>query len=96
MFENNSRYAKIEIAGYITPDGETIAYIRRRFLPDGSQLPLLTEVSIVEGDRLDRITARILGDPEVFWRVADANNSMNPEDLTSEPGRTIRIPIPTA
>jgi hypothetical protein len=96
MFETNSRYARIAVAGYVTPSGETVAYVRRRFLPEGSTLPTLTEVTIVENDRLDRITARTLGDPEAFWRVADANNSMNPEDLTAEPGRIIRIPIPTA
>jgi hypothetical protein len=35
-----------------------------------------------------------LGDSEQFWRVADANNAMNPFDLTAEPGKTIRVAVP--
>jgi hypothetical protein len=96
MFEPNSRYYNLETASLTTPEGEEITYIRRRFLPRGEDLPLLVEVTVTEGDRLDNITARTLGDPEAFWRVADANNTMNPDDLTADPGSTIRVPIPTA
>ena len=96
MFESNSRYYNIETATYTAPDGEQVIYKRRRFLPHGEDLPLLAEVSVTEGDRLDNLTARALGDPEAFWRIADANNAMNPDDLTAEPGKSIRVPIPTA
>jgi len=96
MFEPNSRYYNLETATLTTAEGEEIAYKRRRFLPQGGDLPLLVEVTVTQGDRLDNLTARTLGDPEAFWRVADANNTMNPEDLTAEPGKSIRVPIPTA
>jgi hypothetical protein len=96
MFEPNSRYYNLETASLTTPEGEEITYKRRRFLPRGEDLPLLVEVTVTQGDRLDNLTARTLGDPEAFWRVADANNAMNPEDLTAEPGQSIRVPIPTA
>ncbi len=96
MFESNSRYENIETATYTNPEGEQVTYVKRRFLPRGEDLPLLVEVSVTEGDRLDNITARTLGDPEAFWRIADANNAMHPDDLTAEPGKTIRVPIPTA
>jgi hypothetical protein len=96
MFEPNSRYYNLETATLTTPEGEEITYIRRRFLPRGEDLPLLVEITVTQGDRLDNLTARTLGDPEAFWRVADANNTMNPEDLTTEPGKSIRVPIPTA
>jgi hypothetical protein len=46
----------------------------------------------VEGDRLDNFTARYLGDPEQFWRLGDANEEMQPNQLTEEVGRAIRIP----
>ena len=49
---------------------------------------------MTEGDRLDLITARTLGDPEQFWRICDANNTMNPSDLTAETGRVLRVPVP--
>ena len=96
MFESNSRYYSLETATFSTQEGEQITYKRRRFLPRGEDLPLLVEVSVTEGDRLDNLTARTLGDPEAFWRIADANNAMNPDDLTAEPGKSIRVPIPTA
>ena len=96
MFDPTSRYASLPTATYVTPDGRTVTYVRRRFLPQGDTLPLLTEVTVTQGDRLDLITARTLGDPEQFWRVADANDALDPVDLTDEPGSTLRVPIPQA
>jgi hypothetical protein len=94
MFETTSRYYTLETATLTTPDGRSTAYKRRRFLPQGEKMPLLLEVTVAQGDRLDLITARTLGYPEQFWRVCDANNAMNPPDLTAEIGRTLRVPIP--
>lgn len=96
MFEPASRYYTLETATLTTPDGRVIAYKRRRFLPRGEDMPLLVEVTVTEGDRLDLITARTLGDPEQFWRLADANNAMNPFDLVAEPGCILRVPVPQA
>ena len=94
MFEPTSRYFALPTATFTTPDGRAIAYKRRRFLPQGAAMPLLVEVAVAQGDRLDLITARTLGDPEQFWRVCDANNALNPTELTAEPGRTLRVPVP--
>ncbi len=94
MFDHTSRYARIEIATRETPGGPTVTYVRRRFLPQGEHLPLLVEVTVTDSDRLDLIAARTLGNSEQFWRVADANNAMNPFDLTGEPGATLRVPVP--
>jgi len=95
MFEPNSRYYNLKTSTFTTRDGEQVSFVRRQFLPRGEDLPLLTEVIVSEGDRLDNLTARTLGDPEAFWRVADANNAMNPDDLTDLPGQTLKVPIPT-
>jgi hypothetical protein len=94
MFEPESRYYQIEIATYVTPDNRTIRYVKRRFLPEGKNMQLLVEVAVTEGDRLDLITASKLGNPEQFWRICDANNAMNPFDLTEETGKMLRVPIP--
>lgn len=94
MFEHTSRYYNLETAQFTTPDGRRIAYKRRRFLPQGKDMLLLAEVTVTGGDRLDLITATNLGDPEQFWRVCDANDAMNPEEVTAEIGRTLRIPLP--
>ena len=97
MFDSTSRYYQSylkEILTYTTPDGREIKYIKRRFLPQGEDRPLLVETTVNANDRLDLITSRTLGDPQQFWRVADANDAMNPFDLVSETGKTIRIAIP--
>ena len=94
MFDSTSRYYPLETTTYTMPDGRQISYVRRRFLPKGSDLQLLAEVSVTAGDRLDLIAARTIGDPLQFWRVCDANDAMNPFDLTTEAGVTLRVPVP--
>ncbi|BAY08531.1 hypothetical protein [Calothrix sp. NIES-2098] len=94
MFDYTSRYYNLETAKLTMPDDRIVAYVKRRFLPQGKNMLLLEEISVTQGDRLDQITGRILGDPLQFWRVCDANNAMNPIDLTAEIGQKIRVPIP--
>ena len=94
MFEPTSRYYGLETAETTSVSGRPIAYKRRRLLPQGEAMPLLVEVAVNQGDRLDMIAATTLGDPEQFWRIADANNAMHPADLTEEPGRVLRVPVP--
>jgi hypothetical protein len=96
MFDHTSRYYPLETATLTRPDGRQIAYKRRRFLPPAEAMTTLAEVTVIQGDRLDLITARTLGVPEQFWQICDANNAMNPADLTGEVGRVLRIPIPQA
>jgi hypothetical protein len=96
MFDPTSRYYTLPTATYPTADGRRILYKTRRFLPQGASMPLLAEVVVRDNDRMDLITYRTLGDPLQFWRVCDANDALNPFDLTAEPGHTLRIPIPQA
>ena len=56
-----------------TPDGKTIVYLRRRFVPASEQFALVQEHTVTDGDRLDNLSAQYLGDPELFWRLCDAN-----------------------
>ena len=94
MFDPGSRYERTETATRSESDGRVVVYVRRRFLPQGDELPLLVEVKVGQGDRLDLIAGRTLGDPTHSWRVCDANNAMDPADLTAEIGRTLRVPLP--
>jgi hypothetical protein len=96
MFDPTSRYAPIEVARLTDRDGRKVAYVRRRFSPPGRALPLLVEVTVAQADRLDLITAHTLGDPEHFWRICDANDAMNPFDLTGGDavGRPLKVPVP--
>jgi hypothetical protein len=94
IFPPTSRYANIETARLERPGKPTVIYLRRRFIPSPERFSLLQEHLVVEGDRLDNITARYLGDPEQFWRICDANGAMQPEDLTKRIGRRLRITLP--
>jgi hypothetical protein len=93
-FPPTSRYATVPKAQWTAPDGGVIVYLRRRFLPPPERFALLQEHAVVEGDRLDNLTARYLGDPEQFWRLCDANNAMFPTELTDSVGRRLRITLP--
>ena len=92
-FGPNSRYAGLEIAK-IEIDGETYAYVRRRFIPLRERLAVIGEHSVTQGERLDHIAARYLGDPELFWRICDGNRGMRPEELTETVARRLFITLP--
>ena len=97
MFEQfpvTSRYHKVETKKFERVEGKRIIYLCRRFVPSPNRFALLQEHTVVEGDRLDNITARYLGDPEQFWRICDANRAMLPEELISQIGRKLRITQP--
>lgn len=93
MFEVNSRYHEIATAELDTPEGRKIVYVRRRFIPPAPASLALAEHAVTEGERLDNITARYIGDPEQFWRFCDANNAVQPVEL-EEVGRRLRVPTP--
>jgi nucleoid-associated protein YgaU len=94
LFPLTSRYHGIETATLETSDGRTVIYLKRRFVPPPDRFALLQEHVVVQGDRLDNITARYLGDPEQFWRICDANGAMRPDELTDEIARRLRITLP--
>ena len=94
LFPPTSRYHGIDTETLETADGKTIIYLRRRFVPPPERFALLQEHTVTQGERLDNITAKYLGDPEQFWRVCDANNAMRPDELTETIGRRLRITLP--
>jgi hypothetical protein len=93
LFPPSSRYSGIETAK-LGPEGKEIVYLRRRFVPQPERLALLREHAIVQGDRLDNLAAQHLGDPELFWRICDANRALRPDELTAVIGRRLRITLP--
>lgn len=100
MFDHTSRYHGLDIATLELPDGRTVSYARRRFLPQGGTLPLLAEVAVAQGERIDLVAHRTLGDPQAYWRICDANDAMDPHalavDTAARPGRLLRVPLPGA
>lgn len=97
MFDPTSRYFNLETSTINVPDSDegtrTIRYVRRRIIPSAEGLTTLVEHTVAQGERLDQITARYLGDPTQFWRVCDANNVLKPKEL-EETGHIIKIALP--
>lgn len=97
MFETNSRYFSLEIATISVPDDEDgtreIRFVRRRIIPSTESQTTLVEHTVAQGERLDQITARYIADPTQFWRLCDANNVFQPEEL-EETGRVVKISLP--
>jgi hypothetical protein len=93
-FPVTSRYSQTPVASLTTADGTQIVYLRRRFVPSPDSFESFLEHTVMQGDRLDNITAKYLGDPEQFWRLCDANNAMEPDELTAAIGRKLRITLP--
>jgi hypothetical protein len=93
-FAATSRYYSIETASLQMPDGSTTPYLRRRVVPQPDRFALLQEHTVTQGDRLDNLAARYLGDPEQFWRICDANGAISPNDLIEAWGQRLRITLP--
>jgi len=89
MFFKGSRYENVETDRFTTADGQVVRFKRVRFIPDTAAN---LAVAVNQGERLDHIAHRLYQDPELFWRICDANFTMDPDDLVAEPGRVIKIP----
>ncbi len=94
LFPANSRYQGIQTATFTNPDGSTVVFLRRRFVPPADEHSLLQEHTVIEGDRIDNLAAKFLGDPEQFWRICDANEALSPVELTDAIGSKVRITLP--
>ncbi len=92
-FPANSRYQGVAVAQLDLPDGRSVAYLRRRFVPAPERHATLYEYAVVQHDRPDLIAARAYSDPELWWRLADANGVLDPADLVAEIGRRLRITL---
>jgi hypothetical protein len=94
---NPSRYAK---STQLTWQGDTprvVTYLAVRILPFGESVAGTTvaQVQANEVDRLDLIANRTLGAPSQAWRIADANDAIDPFALCHRPGRLLKLPAST-
>jgi hypothetical protein len=95
----NSRYANLDTAQFALSDTRSVVYLRRRFVPPSSAIPVAYEHTVRDGDRLDLIAATYLNDSEQFWRIADANDAMDPAELippASRPKVLVTQSLPVA
>ena len=98
MLQPGSRYQalSVNLLAYTGPDGRPIVYLPRRTVPAGAPVSLPATVMAGPNDRLDQVATRILGDPQQFWRLCDANDAMNPFTLLEDATGHLRLPSPYA
>ena len=89
----SSRYYGTSTEPYTQPDGTPVMYLVRRILPQPAIYTSVQSYVVVDGDRLDNLAARFLGDPLLYWMICDANGATDPDELTSQTGKTILIPL---
>ena len=92
-FPENSRYHSVEITTLEQSGQEAIAYLKRRFVPPPERFAVIQEHTVVEGDRVDNLAAQYLGDPELYWRLCDANGVIRPDELTEKAGAKVAITL---
>ncbi|MBV9156955.1 MAG: LysM domain-containing protein [Acidobacteriaceae bacterium] len=95
-FPTDSRYYGFSTLSYTAPNGQSITYLARRFVPQpGAQnYTTIAQHRVVQGDRLDLIAAKYLSDPLVFWLICDANGAIRPNSLIETPGAIVNITMP--
>jgi nucleoid-associated protein YgaU len=95
-FPTDSRYHGSATLSYKTADGRSITYLARRFVPapGAPNFSTVAQHTVKQGDRLDLIAAKYLGDPLLFWLLCDANGAMRPDALVETPGETLSITMP--
>lgn len=89
MFFRGSRYEHVPTLEHETGDGRVIRYKARRLIPP---TPGVATHRVDDGERPDHIAYAHFRDPERFWRLADANRVIHPDELTARPGRIIDVP----
>ena|SRR5215472_6840721 len=94
--KQSSRYYGSPIESHTGANGQDAVYLQRRIIPQPGVYTALQDYVVVDGDRLDNLAAKYLGDPLLFWMICDANGAVDPDDLTAQVGRTIKIPIASA
>jgi hypothetical protein len=92
----SSRYQGTPIEMLTKPDGTKVAYLQRRIIPQPQIYTSVQNYVVIDGDRLDNLAFKFLGDPLLFWMICDANGVSDPESLTAQIGRTILIPMAAA
>ena len=94
-FVPQSRYYGVPLALLQRrPDEPGRVYVKRRFIPSPSTIAIAARHVVQSLDRPDLLGAKYFGDPLLYWRIADANAVLDPNELTDTLGRRVAIPLP--
>jgi hypothetical protein len=89
VFSATSRYLAFSTISEATDRrGRRVACVLPARLPQAANLGLHR---LQEGQRLDHLADRYLGDPTAFWRIARHNDAMTVEQVAEQP--LIAIPV---
>jgi hypothetical protein len=91
MFARGSRYEAVAEATHTDASGRTVRHKQLRIIPGPGGSGRFT---VRQDERLDRIAYETMRDARLWWRIADAGLSRDPDALVAEPGRVIAIPGP--
>lgn len=93
-FVPQSRYNGVALAVLQRRPGEPgQVYVRRRFIPAPSSIAIAARHAVQSQERPDLLAARYFGDPLLYWRIADANAVVDPNELTDTLNRRVAIPV---
>jgi hypothetical protein len=94
-FAQNSRYHSVPLGRHVRGPGDPgVPYVLRRFIPQRRDIAVVAEHIVASGERPELLAAQALGDPELYWRLADANAVIDPFELTDRLGQRVAIPLP--
>lgn len=93
-FPANSRYAGMVPRTRTSETGETETYLPRRLIPAPGRFQPFGFTRLTGSERIDDVAAEAFGDPELYWRIADALGLEDPASLLGEEGRRIPLPLP--
>jgi hypothetical protein len=89
MFDLDSRYSKLTPLTVPGPKGVPVQIVPIRFI--ATTVPVIAR-RIRQGDRPDLLAYEFYKEPQLFWRIADANEVMRPGELVSNYGSLIGVP----
>jgi hypothetical protein len=93
LFSETSRYRGLPLLARLDAEGREIVYVGRRWVPPPDAFADVGRYQVRDGDRIDLVAAELLGDPQLYWRIADANAALAPADLLERIGRWLRITL---
>ncbi len=88
MFLKASRYFELDTAEAVDDSGRVVRAVKLRRLPETSGQDMI----VTDSDQLDMISQARYGDATLFWHIADANSTLEANELVKVAGRVIRVP----
>lgn len=88
MFTKKSRYYNLATVTATDRQGRKIQAVTLRRIPETNGV----ESVVTDDSQLDVISERHYRDATRFWKIADANCELEPNELVKTTGRIIKIP----